>query len=93
MSVGLVEQVISDHCDVAVIVSGDTDVAPAIRSAKRLAPDKRICVSTPYKRTNAELQQVAHQCFRIRAETYARHLLSNPLPLPGGKFITKPASW
>lgn len=93
LSVSVVEQLTGDLCDICVIVSGDTDIAPAIRTARRLAPEKRICVVTPFRRSNAELQQVAHQCFRIRAETYARHLLPNPLTLPDGTQLTKPLSW
>jgi uncharacterized LabA/DUF88 family protein len=93
MAVRLVELVIADSCDVAVVVTGDTDIAPAIRSARRLASGKRICVITPYKRANAELQQVAHQCFKIRADVYARHLLPDPLSVPGGNEIRKPSTW
>jgi len=54
-------------CDTLAIVSGDTDLAPAIRAAKRLFPESRLCVVFPYARFNAELQQLADFSFRIRA--------------------------
>lgn len=72
---------------------GDTNVAPAIRTAKRLASTKRVAVLAPYRRANAELKQIADQFIKVSAETYARHLFPNEVTLPDGRKLTKPPTW
>ncbi len=93
LAVRLVELVVTDRCDVAVVLTGDTDIAPGIRTALRLAPTKRVCVLAPYRRANAELKQLAHQVIKVRAETYAQHLFPGELTLADGRKLTKPATW
>jgi len=80
-------------CDTLVIVSGDTDFAPAMRTAKRLFPAAQICVAFPHARFNAELQQIADLSFRIRAARYAEHQLPDPVELPDGRRIPRPPGW
>jgi uncharacterized LabA/DUF88 family protein len=82
-----------DACDTLVLVSGDTDLAPAIRTAKRLFPDKQICIAFPHARFNAELQQLSDFSFRIRGSRYAHHQFPDPLLLPSGRQISKPQQW
>lgn len=93
IAVRLVELVVSDRCDIAVVLTGDTDVAPAIRTAKHLASTKRIAVLAPYNRANAELKQIAHQFIKVKAETYGRFLFPNEVTAQNGDKLTKPASW
>jgi len=80
-------------CDTLVIVSGDTDFAPAMRTAKRLFPAVQVCVAFPHARFNAELQQIADFSFRIRAARYAEHQLPNPVRLSDGRVLRKPPGW
>lgn len=80
-------------CDTLVIVSGDTDFAPAMRTAKRLFPGVQVCVAFPHARFNAELQQIADFSFRIRAARYAEHQLPDPARLSDGRVIRRPRDW
>ncbi|MDZ4718003.1 MAG: NYN domain-containing protein [Roseiflexaceae bacterium] len=50
ISVRLLELFVTDQCDTAVVITGDTDIAPAIRAAKRLFPTKQVGVGLPYQR-------------------------------------------
>lgn len=93
ISVALLELFLRDECDTAVLVTGDTDVAPAIRSASGLFPTKTIAVAFPYRRKNNELARLVNTSFRIRKERYAQHQLADPFVLPTGREIRKPASW
>lgn len=77
-------------CETLVFVSGDTDLAPAVRAAKRLFPKVRVCVAFPHGRFNAELQQLADLSFRLRAAQYARHTFPDPLRLPDGRVLQRP---
>jgi uncharacterized LabA/DUF88 family protein len=79
--------------DTLVIVSGDTDFAPALRTAKRLFSEAQVCVAFPHARFNAELQQIAGFSFRIRASRYADHQLPDPVRLSDGRILQRPSGW
>ncbi|TVP51354.1 MAG: NYN domain-containing protein [Gemmatimonadales bacterium] len=82
-----------DRCDALVFVSGDTDLAPAARAAKRMFPERQVCFAFPHKRMNTELQQLADFSFRLRPALYAKHQLPDRVPLPSGRELRKPTSW
>ncbi len=82
-----------NECDTVVIITGDTDLAPAIKTAKCLFPNKTILFAFPFRRKNDELAQIASKSFRIHKESYIRHQFPDPVILPDGTRINKPASW
>ena len=82
-----------DACDTVVMMTGDTDLAPAFRTATALYPAKRILFAFPYKRKNKELAQLAPGSFSIDRKQYANHQLPDPFCLPNGRDVPKPASW
>jgi len=93
ISVKLIELFHNDACDVAVLVSGDTDLAPAVRAANRLFPSKLVCFAFPYKRKNEELAKLVPRSFRIKKERYASFQFPDPVVLAGGRGISKPPHW
>ena len=93
LGVKAIELLHLDACDTLVVVSGDTDFAPAMRAAKRLFPEVQVCVAFPHARFNAELQQIADFSFRIRGARYAEHQLPDPVRLPDGRIIRRPRDW
>ena len=93
ISAALLELLFKDAADVIVLVTGDTDLAPAVRTAQRLFPTKELCFAFPYKRQNSELQNMVRRHFKIRGREYVKHRLPNPVVLPGGRQITKPSAW
>jgi len=89
----LFELQLLDECDTCVIVSGDTDVVPAVKTAQRLFANKYIGFLLPYERYNEELTRLGSFHFKIKKETYARHQLADTVVLANGKILTKPSSW
>lgn len=83
----------TDAADTAVLVTGDTDLAPAVRTAISLYPSKKICFAFPYARKNKELSQLVPGCFQISKEAYANHQFQDPLLLSDGSLVAKPAEW
>lgn len=79
--------------EVIVLVSGDTDLLPAIRTARRLYPAVQIAVCFPFRRHNADLKQAVARSFKVRKEQYARHQLPDPVVLPSGRLLHKPPKW
>ena len=82
-----------DECDCVVLMTGDTDLASAVRTAKILFPRKHIIFAFPYKRHNRELQNLAPGSFKIHKNSYVRHQLPDPFPLSDGTQIQKPPCW
>ncbi len=92
IAVRLLQQFWSDSCDVAVIVSADSDLSPAIREAKRSFPAKPIFCCFPYGRGTLELRSLT-KVFKIKAARYLKHQFPSPIILRDGTKIEKPASW
>lgn len=93
ISTKLLELFHSDACDMAVLVTGDTDLAPAIRAAGTMFPSKSVCVIFPYKRKNKELAQLVTTSIRIKKERYAQYQFPDPFILPSGRRLPKPSRW
>jgi hypothetical protein len=90
----LFEILIKDECDTAVLVTGDTDLAPACETAQRLFPSKRIGVAFPYGRTRGQrLARIASLSFTMDKHHYASHQFPDPLELSTGEKVLKPSSW
>jgi len=90
----LLEILFLNKCDTVMVVSGDTDVIPAVKTAQLLFPLKQVGFLLPYRRQNRELADLAPRLhFAIRKETYTRHQFSDPVALPSGRTIKKPAGW
>jgi len=75
LGAGLLEIICRDLCDTVVLVTGDTDLVPAIRAARRLDPTKDLVALQPYRRVNRELSRCADRALTIRVASYARHRL------------------
>lgn len=94
----LLELVATDACDTVVLMTGDTDLAPAVRTAQSLCArdsfsNKDIRFALPYKRHNNILRQIAPKSLRMGKERYAKYQFPDPYVLASGKKIPKPSSW
>ena len=87
------EKLHNDECDCIVLVTGDTDLVPAVETAQRLFPTKQIVFAFPYRRINRELAKLAPGSFKIGKDKYTAHQLQNPFVLSDGTTIAKPSSW
>lgn len=93
IAVKMFELLHTGAADAVVLVSGDTDLLPAIRTMRRLFPAVPIAVCFPYRRQNAALKQAVLRSFKVRKEQYAKHQLPDPVILADGRMIQKPPRW
>lgn len=93
MASKLLEVCIDGECDVAALITGDTDLAPAVRAAKRLCPEKHIFFIFPAYRKNKELDQLCPDSMVIKPKQYQKHQFPDPYVLKSGTRIPKPLSW
>ena len=83
----------SDEAESVVLLTGDTDLAPTVRTCKRLFSTKLILFAFPYRRTNAELAAISPESFSIKRRSCLRHQFPDPFVMPDGTSIAKPAAW
>lgn len=93
IAVRLLEDAFDNLFDVAIIVSGDSDLAPPIESVRRRFPQKKIVVAHPPKRSSAELARVAHAAYHINASQIRSARLPDPVVLPNGHALRAPKGW
>jgi uncharacterized LabA/DUF88 family protein len=89
----LFEAASNNSCDTVILMSGDTDLSPAVKTCRRLYLGKEILFAFPLGRKNKELQQLAPRSFKISLEAYRSHQFTNPFVCQDGTSITKPAGW
>jgi len=79
--------------DVAMVISGDSDLAPPIECIRKRFPEKRVLVAFPPNRSSAQLKQIAHGWWFIGEDKLRKNLLPTPLLSAGGYPIHRPAEW
>lgn len=93
LAVQLVEDAASRVFDQALLVSGDSDMAPAVQAVRRLRPDARLVALFPPRRSSHRLQQLVDSTLRIYDKVPERFQLPDPVIAPGGARFVRPAYW
>lgn len=93
MAISVLRLFWEDSCDTQVLVTGDTDLLPAVKLSRNLFPDRKIVFAFPYKRKNKELMQLCPGSFTINKKQYVNHQFPNPFKSKSGKEISKPSGW
>jgi uncharacterized LabA/DUF88 family protein len=90
----LFEMLGTNTADAVVIMSGDTDLVPAIRTARRLHPSAEIWVAHPYKRWNKDMEEAVgpSRGVKLSPAIYASSQLPQTVER-GSARIAKPRQW
>ena len=97
IGVQMLEDAYEDNCDRFIVVSGDSDLLPAVNAIRRLFPSKQIVVYVPARHKDrgaaVELRGAAHKD-RTLPESLLR-VSQFPARIEDGKggYISKPPSW
>lgn len=93
LGVQLVEDAAGGAFDQALIVSGDSDMAPALRSARRLQPAARLVAVFPPLRSSYALQNEADAKISIFNKAPEQHQLPEQFVDTFGTTHTRPSYW
>lgn len=93
LGVLMMHEIAQNNCDTIALITGDTDLLPALQVIKENYKNIQIIVIFPYKRKNRELQNYAHKYFKISKEQYFKHQFPDTLILKSGRNVNKPSSW
>jgi hypothetical protein len=97
--VRLMDDAINRRMDTAVIVSGDSDLEPAIEWVRRQHMGIKVSVYIPVlpheagQRQNHFYRQIGVTCRDLPLNEITRYPLPDPLPLPNGQMLAKPVQW
>lgn len=94
IAVKLIEVFARAECDAAVVVSGDTDLLPAVRTVKALfGGAKKVGIGFPFNRRNNEPQTTADFYFQIQQKEICSSQFPPVVKCEDGKTVEKPRDW
>lgn len=93
IAINLFKGAIQDLYDKAIIVSADSDLAPAIEGVKRLFPAKQIHLLIPIQRRAEFLKNKVDSYSKIKRKHLASSQFDEIIDLGDGKKLIRPATW
>ncbi len=89
----LLRDAFENNFDVALLMSGDSDLSRPVETLTHLYSDKRVVVAFPPARDSAELRRVAPAHFRIGRKKLADSQFPDEVTKPDGFILRKPKEW
>ena len=82
-----------DRFDTALLISGDSDLVPAVRTLQRLFSNKRVVVAFPPRRSSVELKRFANASFIIGRAKLAKSQFPDTVTKSDGHVLQRPVEW
>ncbi len=82
-----------DKCDMAMLISGDSDLVPPIKAIHENFKQKRVFVAFPPKRFNSSVSIVAKGSLTIGRKKLIDSQFSNKVIKSNGFVLKKPKEW
>ena len=82
-----------DRFDTALLLSGDSDLAPPIEAIRRKFPTKRIVVGFPPNRVSFTLKKKAHGFLNIGQDKFRYSMFPDEITKPDGYVLKRPKEW
>ena len=93
IAVHLLIDAIEDKYDVAMLISGDSDLVPPIIAVQNKFPDKRVIVGFPPERHNNGVKQASRGSFIIGRQKLIQSQFPDIVINAQGYAINKPLEW
>jgi uncharacterized LabA/DUF88 family protein len=92
IAVSLVADTALELMDTALIVSADSDLAPAVKAAKGLSKDLFIAAAFPPRRNSSELKRILPNSFRIGDNKIRQNQLDETFTIKEHTYM-RPVKW
>ena len=93
IAVAMLTDAFQGRFDVALLVSADSDLCPAVSSIRSLFPTKQVVACFPPGRASKELSSVSSACYTIGRGKLSQNQLPRSVNLASGFELIKPALW
>lgn len=91
----IINDVYKDKCDISAIVTGDSDIVPAIELAYEIKTSHKIFVYAPPFRYSKKLSQLCNKSEKLLQfkSRFNQSMLPESISLPDGTVLARPANW
>jgi hypothetical protein len=94
IAVSIVADTAAAASDIALIISADSDLCPAIRTARSLNPRRGMIAAFPPRRSSFEIRELIRGTFTIAAVVLRNSLLPDTISDPDtGRTYQRPGKW
>lgn len=93
IAIALFQQAVLDRYDKAIIISGDTDLIPAIKAVTKTFPAKSIGAVIPIGRASEDLKKNADFHHKMKEHQLLSSRMSDIIQLADGTTLTCPPQW
>lgn len=93
IAVEMLVDAIKDRFDTAFLISGDSDLVPAIVAIQQNFPRKRVVVVFPPNRQNNSVKNVATGSLNLGRRSLSQNQFPPTITLPNGYLLHKPPQW
>lgn len=91
----LLSDAYANKCDIAILVSADSDLVPPIERIKELNPRQRVYVYFPPNRYSSNLAKLCHGTKKLDGSSveFRKNILPDSITLPSGYVLKRPENW
>jgi uncharacterized LabA/DUF88 family protein len=93
IAIQLLEDAMDDRFDMALLITGDSDLVTPIQRIRQRASEKRIIVAFPPKRSSNELKRCANGFLNIGEDKLRASQLPSIIKKPDGFELIRPSRW
>jgi len=93
IAIKLFQTAIDDTWDKALIISGDSDLIPAIEGIKKTFPTKKIGIAIPIGRRAEELKQVTDFHRKVKPKHLTTCQFDDIITIDANTSLQRPTSW
>jgi len=93
MAMKLLEVFAVSEAPIAVLMTGGSDLVPAVHTARRLFRQNTIGIITPFLRHTTEMQEVGDFHFKVSQKLVQAAQFPDPVRLADGRVLAKPPGW
>lgn len=89
----LLQMAIIGAYDKAIIISGDTDLLPAVKAVRAIYPGKELGVVIPIGKVSEDFKKQADFHYKMREHHLVKSRFPDPLTLQDGTVLHCPPTW
>ena len=97
IAINIVKDAVDDKCDRLIVVSGDSDLVPAVKAVKLITPNKKVIVYIPannrVRGAARELRKSSDSHKTLPYNLLSKAQFSDQLTDSEGEIIQKPEAW
>ncbi len=93
IAIQMIVDAMKDDYDVAILISGDSDLVPPIREIKSNFPAKKVTVAFPPNRFGISLKNIAHAHFMVGKSKLLNNQFPDQVVTANGYVLNKPNNW